>query len=774
MRERVDDDYTDFYYNQGSSDVDILKYWGGLDVENGSDTAWINLYDYMKTRDLSIAANYQHVADRFELMSLIDNFILNTYVVNTDWLNWNTSWWRGRKGAGKKWRYSLWDEDNVFNLGQNFTGVATTTYDNDPCNVESLPQFTNAGPNEGHVDMLRWLFANSDFKNLYLVRYADLANTTLRCDTMIAILDRLTNRLAPEMPNQTARWGGSVATWNSHLDLLRDQINGRCAVISQGLVDCYTLTGPYPIVVQVQPVGAGTVRLNTLDLANYPWSGTYYGNTTLEFTATTTSAYVFDHWEVKKNVLAGAATDVRVKLPITNADTVTAVFRTILSAGADVTICAGQSATLMASGASGYQWKDFAGVALGGGSSLTISPVATAKYVVTTPVGADTVQVFVTPLPVYSLGKDTLICKTGSITIAASVAGAGTVWQDGTTSNAYTATGPGIYYATVTVSGCSFTDTLNMGLAPSAIFSVGPDVPLCNGNSVLLTAPSPFGPPRWQNGLVSVDFTTTTIGTYHASLDRYGCTYRDTVNVVAAAPVEVTLGPDRILCPEKGAVTLYPQIKGGATSSMTVTWQDGSMLSAFQARTAGTYSVSVNKDGCTGTASVKVTDDLLYEYEKAAAGTICQGDTLLIEIPFAGISYQWDQDSLKDMPLTITRDGRYGVTLSHGTCRLRDAFVYTTDDCPRCVIYPPNAITPNGDGVNDRFTFESACKISSWELHIYDRWGKEIFSSFDPAVTWGAEDQPEGAYMYRLTGSLIGEWDKPVQLARTGSIVVIY
>ena len=46
--------------------------------------------------------------------------ILNTQIVNSDWLNWNTSWWRGldTTGTKRKWRYSLWDMDAVFGSGR--------------------------------------------------------------------------------------------------------------------------------------------------------------------------------------------------------------------------------------------------------------------------------------------------------------------------------------------------------------------------------------------------------------------------------------------------------------------------------------------------------------------------------------------------------------------------------------------------------------------------------------------------------------------------------
>ena len=44
---------------------------------------------------MSIQANYEYAKDRYNVGSLIDYFILNSYTVNADWLNWNTAWWKG-------------------------------------------------------------------------------------------------------------------------------------------------------------------------------------------------------------------------------------------------------------------------------------------------------------------------------------------------------------------------------------------------------------------------------------------------------------------------------------------------------------------------------------------------------------------------------------------------------------------------------------------------------------------------------------------------------
>ena len=115
-REKVDDlDFTEYYYDQGYGNVDFLKTWGGTWTDIGDNTTqqeWNNLRDFIVDNDMNDVDNYQYVKSVYNTGSLIDYFILNSYVVCMDWLNWNTAWWRERilmviKKSGVM-RYGTW------------------------------------------------------------------------------------------------------------------------------------------------------------------------------------------------------------------------------------------------------------------------------------------------------------------------------------------------------------------------------------------------------------------------------------------------------------------------------------------------------------------------------------------------------------------------------------------------------------------------------------------------------------------------------------------
>lgn len=298
MREKVDDkDYTDYYYGLDGNEIDFIKTWGATWAEYGSTTSWNTLRAYILANDMTDPVKFQYVADRLNLLSLADYFIINIHTVCKDWLNWNTSWWSGMDADGnsQKWRYTLWDMDATFGHYINYTSIPNINANADPCDIEQLQPISD--PQE-HTKVLSKLFENKKFYSLYINRYADLNNTYLSCAYMTSLLDEMSGKLAPEMPRQIARWGGTLTKWQDNVKFIKDFINERCVEIEDGLVDCYQLEGPYNLTVIVKPDGSpNNVLVNTLVPSQYPFVGKYYGGTDLNFSAQPATGWVFDKWE---------------------------------------------------------------------------------------------------------------------------------------------------------------------------------------------------------------------------------------------------------------------------------------------------------------------------------------------------------------------------------------------------------------------------------------------------------------------------------------------
>ena len=324
-REKADDaDYTDYYYDQGEYEMDYIKCWGGTWAEYGTMAPWSPFVTFVTTNDMTDPTNYDYVQDNLNTQSLIDYILVNTFSVCSDWLNWNTAWWRGYDPAGGalQWRYVLWDEDATFGHYINYTGIPDDSPTADPCDPLSLG---GVDPN-GHIDIANELLANEDFKDDYINRFGDMISTTFDCDVILGRLDSMRAVMDPEMERHTDRWGGSYADWSGNYDDLREFIEERCAFLPSGVEDCFDVAS-YGVVVQVEPVGSpNNVKVNLITPGYYPFPATYFGGTELEFKAIADPTFTFDHWEFNNHSPLPSTTDDSVYVSLTSADTVTAWF----------------------------------------------------------------------------------------------------------------------------------------------------------------------------------------------------------------------------------------------------------------------------------------------------------------------------------------------------------------------------------------------------------------------------------------------------------------
>ena len=329
IREKADDsDYTDHYYDQDKYNIEYLKTWGGTWQDYGAPDAqpnWDNLRNFIQNNNMSAGADFDYVDSKLNWKSLCDYFMFNSYVVNMDWLNWNTAWWHGLDPAGdkKKWRYVLWDMDATFGHYVNYTGIPDVSANADPCNAENLP---NPG-GQGHTDILEKLIAeNPIVEQYYVTRYIDLVNTYFSCDSMLYLLDSMILKITPEMTGQIARWGGSMGEWQNNVEDLRDFITLRCEALEAGLIDCYDLNGPHATTFDVSPAQSGEIKVNSVWAPSYPWTTEYFGGIETYLKAKAAPGYIFDHWEFTNGPLSDAITEDTNSIVINAPENITAFF----------------------------------------------------------------------------------------------------------------------------------------------------------------------------------------------------------------------------------------------------------------------------------------------------------------------------------------------------------------------------------------------------------------------------------------------------------------
>lgn len=329
IRERCDDhDFTDYYYGQDKYHLQYLLYWGGRWAEYGGQQAmddWDNFYNYIMSLNMANPANYQYVTDRLDEKSLVDYVLVNMFSVCSDWLNWNTGWYRGMDSTGThlKWNYVLWDNDATFGHYINYTGIPDVSPNADPCDPEGLDG--NSDP-EGHIQLLLKLRENPEFNQYYISRQIDLWNTVFSCENMIPFLDSVVAIIDPEMAEHATRWSGTYSEWQTNVQTLRNFITQRCTALTGGFMDCYSLTGPYDLTLNADPLTGGSVKLNSLLISQYPWTGTYFGGMENILQIQPSWGYEFVDWTSDFTAFTPGSTADSVSISLTTSDTVVAHF----------------------------------------------------------------------------------------------------------------------------------------------------------------------------------------------------------------------------------------------------------------------------------------------------------------------------------------------------------------------------------------------------------------------------------------------------------------
>ena len=465
-RERpVDHDYTKYHYDQEKFDLQYLLTWRETWTEYGSQRAmddWSEFRDFMMENDMGLPENYQQVKDNMQVLGLIDYMLVNLNTVCSDWINYNTGWWRGLnpEGGHKKWGYILWDNDATFDYYINYSGVPDISPQAEPCDIEEISEFMddffmNGGPgfeeidssfatfcpsvnsgdipysagdpyllqtlnqefdcciswsnscqnlydqfSNGSIDgidpascpsilngtspyaaddtlflevlkddisccntwdnicqetydkfaagdygeengevrvsgnfglhekiFLKLIEESDEFRQLYYSRQADMINTVFSCDNMLNTLDSMVAIIAPEMPRHIQRWGRSVSEWEANVKRLRTFISERCESLDDGMTECYDLTGPFEVTLDIYPRGAGDIDFNTIEIKEFPWTGSYFGNMENLIDADPNSEYDFIRWETTGGtpVFPDFNTE-RASIMLTGQDTLVAIF----------------------------------------------------------------------------------------------------------------------------------------------------------------------------------------------------------------------------------------------------------------------------------------------------------------------------------------------------------------------------------------------------------------------------------------------------------------
>ena len=161
--------------------------------------------EFCRFNDMSLAENYRHFCDIFDVDSLIDWLILEGYCANTDVTSGNVRYCRSTENDGK-WRMMFYDLDATFS-------EPTSVY------LNLMSQY--ARENRQVSTFVVPLMANEEFKDRFLTRTAELLGSVLTVENVFAETDRLCAIVRPEVARDYARVNRGVEDWESAVEEMK-------------------------------------------------------------------------------------------------------------------------------------------------------------------------------------------------------------------------------------------------------------------------------------------------------------------------------------------------------------------------------------------------------------------------------------------------------------------------------------------------------------------------------------------------------------------------
>jgi hypothetical protein len=204
IRERINEYFIAYNHDVDPRKVDILQ--ANTTVRAGSNEHYIAMYNFVTRNDMRRPENYSYIQTQMDIENYIDYWIAMIYFAQTD--NVNIRFWREQSDDGL-WRWIVYDQDwGFFSLYHNTLWSVTN------------PEGT--GYARGlRTGLLTGLLSNQDFRSVFIERLAYHLNYTFSTERVVSRIDDMAAVIAPEMPRHLGRWGGTMASWQQEVEILR-------------------------------------------------------------------------------------------------------------------------------------------------------------------------------------------------------------------------------------------------------------------------------------------------------------------------------------------------------------------------------------------------------------------------------------------------------------------------------------------------------------------------------------------------------------------------
>lgn len=346
-----------------------------------------------------------------------------------------------------------------------------------------------------------------------------------------------------------------------------------------------------------------------------------------------------------------------------------------------------------------------------------------------------------------SFGADTSLCSGDTLLLKANIPDAKYLWNTGSDSDSIKVTTTGKYWLKVETGFCITGDTITATFNPIPSFNLGDDTVICESQQLKLNIKVTGAQYLWNNGNTSDNLLVTSPGLYWASIQKSGCSFRDSIYVSQVPKPPLNLGADTAIC-------INSRITLNASSSLiqSYLWNDGSTLPTYLVSQTGKYWVLVKgNNNCYNSDTISI--DVSKRPPSFSLGnktSICPGQNIILDpqINPKDNAFLW-QDGSTTSTYKVLAPGKYKLKVAN-RCGVNSQEILIEPG--NCELFMPNAFTPNRDGVNDIFRVKYSSFIKYFSMQIFNKWGQLVFVTRNPQEGWNGKlkgvDQPIGSYVW--------------------------
>jgi gliding motility-associated-like protein len=316
--------------------------------------------------------------------------------------------------------------------------------------------------------------------------------------------------------------------------------------------------------------------------------------------------------------------------------------------------------------------------------------------------------------------------------------------------------------------GCDSSYCLSLKTNPLPQIELVAEGDFCTSNEIAISS-GQYNSYLWSTGETGPSILVTSPGAYSITVtNNYNCASSDTITISPGIEFDYSAVNPTCFGDKNGSIAIDNVSGGNSPWFYSIDEINFFPDGAFENLEAGGYSLVVEDIfGCRKEVPVllEAPAPIIVEAGDDKEIKIGANVTLTAVTNIADPTASWYPPDYLDCTDCLVVNAQPLKTIQYeiqvigeNDCAAKDSITIFVD--PATGVYIPTAFSPNGDGINDRFTVYAGLSVPMVKsLRIFNRWGDKVFESTnflpnDLSMGWDGifkgKRMPAGVYVFRV------------------------